>query len=589
MWPSSASFGSWWQAWGPDHGPPPGLSPGGSTVHTGEHWTGPPGSLLPPSSLRPETHRRKGTNHAEGSFTFTDTAYWHQLLVEGLVFPWQGGAAETPPPPPVRERHLSVDSLLHLPGNQECADCGAREPPPDWASVNQGVLLCIDCAGVHRSLGAHVSKVKSLRLDTWKPDDLRAFAVRGGNREANQRLVKEAGWATLRPPPDASREIIKRYICAKYRAASDAGVGRNRSSDGGASKGADGPSGTADSRPMTAMTHAGGGAALDCGAAAHAAGRRCHAGVCFVEVLAVELTDDRVGKLRMLGAFFLSISVTLSLGAASAPATSAKRSSAKVAWQPPERRELLWDCQERWLRCRIHDGGDFTGPQQLAGEGRVDLLAFEPEVPAEVIVGLYGPEGKDNSTDRRSHSSKEGHASTARSRWLPPDSGARWYSPTQGGGPETSYGGSSAPGYYNNHGGGMGGEPPWGYSGPPGSYSECPLPRAPGPAAWSWSTDYFFPREDGWSQPPGSIRNENTMRMWMFHRRPPGSDRNYLPRGAHYSETTEDVFVLEDENDPAHRGQSCGVVRLRLTTVDMSGMSHSSQVTKSATATDSTT
>lgn len=43
-------------------------------------------------------------------------------------------------------------------GNDRCADCGA--PDPDWASLNLGVLVCIECSGVHRNLGVHISKVQ---------------------------------------------------------------------------------------------------------------------------------------------------------------------------------------------------------------------------------------------------------------------------------------------------------------------------------------------------------------------------------------------------------------------------------------------
>ena len=39
---------------------------------------------------------------------------------------------------------------------------------PDWASINLGILVCIECSGIHRSLGVHVSKVRSLTLDKWE-------------------------------------------------------------------------------------------------------------------------------------------------------------------------------------------------------------------------------------------------------------------------------------------------------------------------------------------------------------------------------------------------------------------------------------
>eukprot|EP01088_Endostelium_zonatum_P010245 TRINITY_DN2361_c0_g1_i1.p1 TRINITY_DN2361_c0_g1~~TRINITY_DN2361_c0_g1_i1.p1 ORF type:complete len:820 (+),score=140.19 TRINITY_DN2361_c0_g1_i1:89-2548(+) len=59
------------------------------------------------------------------------------------------------------ERYLKL--LRTVPGNDLCADCGARDP--DWVSINLGVVVCLGCSGVHRSLGTHISKIRSLRLD----------------------------------------------------------------------------------------------------------------------------------------------------------------------------------------------------------------------------------------------------------------------------------------------------------------------------------------------------------------------------------------------------------------------------------------
>lgn len=55
-----------------------------------------------------------------------------------------------------------IDVLRRVCGNDKCADCGA--PEPDWASLNLGVLVCIECSGVHRNLGVHISKVNILNL-----------------------------------------------------------------------------------------------------------------------------------------------------------------------------------------------------------------------------------------------------------------------------------------------------------------------------------------------------------------------------------------------------------------------------------------
>ncbi|RLV82427.1 hypothetical protein DV515_00016659, partial [Chloebia gouldiae] len=79
-----------------------------------------------------------------------------------------------------RERGGRGEPLLRrlqsAPGNERCCDCG--RPDPRWASINLGVLLCIECSGIHRSLGVHCSKVRSLTLDSWEPELLKVSAGR---------------------------------------------------------------------------------------------------------------------------------------------------------------------------------------------------------------------------------------------------------------------------------------------------------------------------------------------------------------------------------------------------------------------------
>ena len=61
--------------------------------------------------------------------------------------------------------------------NQYCFDCGS--PSPRWASPYLGILLCIECAGRHRSYGTHISFVKSVDLDKWRKKQLKSLELTG--------------------------------------------------------------------------------------------------------------------------------------------------------------------------------------------------------------------------------------------------------------------------------------------------------------------------------------------------------------------------------------------------------------------------
>ncbi|CAH1131570.1 unnamed protein product [Ceutorhynchus assimilis] len=107
----------------------------------------------------------------------------------------------------------SIQSIKNrVPGNGSCVDCDA--PNPDWASLNLGVLMCIECSGIHRNLGSHISRVRSLDLDEWPPGN-QSVMLAIGNTLANS-VWECQTYNRIKPIPTSSREEKERWIRSKY-------------------------------------------------------------------------------------------------------------------------------------------------------------------------------------------------------------------------------------------------------------------------------------------------------------------------------------------------------------------------------------
>ncbi|KAK3831086.1 MAG: hypothetical protein J3R72DRAFT_373426, partial [Linnemannia gamsii] len=133
----------------------------------------------------------------------------------------------------VGEQHLG-SRLLHAMresdlSNTVCAECGAKNP--DWCVINLGILVCIECSGIHRSLGTHISKVRSFTLDTNSyTRDLVEFIRSVGNSISNQiweaNLISDTNYdinsskagatAFRKPVVNDTREYKVSFIRKKY-------------------------------------------------------------------------------------------------------------------------------------------------------------------------------------------------------------------------------------------------------------------------------------------------------------------------------------------------------------------------------------
>lgn len=107
---------------------------------------------------------------------------------------------------------VALQAIRNAKGNDLCVDCAA--PNPTWASLNLGALICIECSGIHRNLGTHLSRVRSLDLDVW-PSELTKVLSAIGNHMANH-IWETCTQGCQKLTPEATREQRESWIRAKY-------------------------------------------------------------------------------------------------------------------------------------------------------------------------------------------------------------------------------------------------------------------------------------------------------------------------------------------------------------------------------------
>ncbi|KAJ7857057.1 hypothetical protein B0H13DRAFT_1160702 [Mycena leptocephala] len=129
-----------------------------------------------------------------------------------------------------RNQRILLD-LVAQPGNDVCADCKVKNPR--WASHSLGIFICVSCASVHRKIGTHVSKVKSLTMDSWTKEQTEvglfdlsrpylhfAFKNMKNNGNIKSNLFYNPNETRHPPPPnlmDGERDSeMEQFIRSKY-------------------------------------------------------------------------------------------------------------------------------------------------------------------------------------------------------------------------------------------------------------------------------------------------------------------------------------------------------------------------------------
>uniref|UniRef100_A0A7N8XM47 ArfGAP with SH3 domain, ankyrin repeat and PH domain 1a n=1 Tax=Mastacembelus armatus TaxID=205130 RepID=A0A7N8XM47_9TELE len=144
-------------------------------------------------------------------------SFWVSVLTnskeEALNVAFQGGGQSSGVEEEEELTKSIIDEVMRSPGNDTCCDCGASDPR--WLSTNLGILTCIECSGIHREMGVHVSRIQSLELDKLGTSEL-LLARNVGNSSFNEIMEASLPSPSLKPTAASDMTARKEFINAKY-------------------------------------------------------------------------------------------------------------------------------------------------------------------------------------------------------------------------------------------------------------------------------------------------------------------------------------------------------------------------------------
>ncbi|ORX33954.1 hypothetical protein BD324DRAFT_185089 [Kockovaella imperatae] len=175
-------------------------------------------------------------NAIESCINGTSTVRTLDVLRSASVRHSMPPLSQTTPDDPIAQRVLEMAglsgqtppdaallrSIADMPSNDLCADCGTSIKRSRWATtslwdVPMVLFLCIRCCGLHRGLGTHISKPRSVDLDIWSSDSV-LLAQDWGNTRCNEI------WEKLKPPNthlDPAEYIRQKYVEGSWLASED--------------------------------------------------------------------------------------------------------------------------------------------------------------------------------------------------------------------------------------------------------------------------------------------------------------------------------------------------------------------------------